>query len=146
MANPAANTLLSRLVNGTAAAPFPVNPDADEGVISAHDFISALQMWANGELTKATIVAYWNLTHADDSGDLDLLKGWYDAATKKEKFLNIFEWRIILARKKRNPATSAIELDGAFGYATKAALIDGADGNHSLKDTGPAAARFNAWA
>lgn len=145
MANPSTVTMLARLVNGTAASPLPDGPDDDEGRISAHTFIAALQMWANTEITKAAVVGWFNLTHPDDSADLDLLKGWYAAATKQDKFLNFLEWRIILAREKRD-AAGTLDLDGAFGYATKAKLIDGGDGAHSLKDTGPVAARFNSWA
>ena len=145
MANPSNITMFARLTNGNVATPFPGNPDFDEGRVSAHDFIAAIQMWANTEITKAAFIAQFNFTHADDSGDLDLLKGWYDAATKQEKFADVLEWRIILARRKHN-AAGTLDLDGAFGYAVKADLIDGADGGHSLKDTGPMPARFNSWA
>lgn len=144
MANPSAVSMLLRLAGGNAANPFPGDADNDESKISAHTFIAALQMWSNGEITKAQVVTQYNLTHADDSGDLDSLKGWFAAATKQEKFADVLEWRIILARDKRGP--SGIDLDGAFGYAVKATLIGGADGSHSLKNTGPVAEQFNSWA
>ena len=147
MANPSRYTMFTRLTGGNVATPYPgvLTPDANEGKLSAHDFIAALQMWANGEITKADVVAHYNLSHADDSGDLDSLNGWYEAATKQEKFSDIVEWRLILGRDKRN-ADGSVDLDGAFGFAVKSAFIDGADGAHSLKDIGPAAARFNTWA
>lgn len=149
MAIPSRYPMFLRLVGGNAASPYPGTldpaPEANESKLSAHDFIAALQMWANGEITKAQIVSQYNLTHADDSGDLDGLKAWFAAATKKEKFADVVEWRLILARDKRT-AAGGVDLDGAFGYAVKSTFIDGADGAHSLKDTGPVAARFNSWA
>ncbi len=147
MANPARFSMFIRIVGGNVANPYPgsLDPDPNESKISAHTLIAALQMWANGEITKADMMAQYNFTHADDSGDLDDLKGWYDAATKAEKFVDVVEWRIILARDKRD-ADGVVDLDGSFGYATKSAFVDGADGMHSLKDTGPSPARFNSWA
>ena len=135
-----------RLVGGNVASPYPgsLAPDVDESKLSAHDFIAALQMWANGEITKADVVAQYNLTHADDSGDLDSLSAWFSAATNKEKFTDVVEWRIILGRDKRS-ASGTVDLDGAFGFAVKGTFIDGADGAHSLKNTGPVSSRFNSW-
>lgn len=148
MAVPSRIPMFLRLVGGNTASPFGgglnPSPENDESKLSAHDFIAALQMWANGEITKADVVLQYNLTHADDSGDLNGLKGWFQAATKQEKFTDVVEWRLILARDKRGPA--GIDLDGAFGYAVKGKFINGADAAHSLKNTGPQAARFNSWA
>lgn len=143
MANPSNVSMLLRLVGGNTATPHPGDAE-DEGRVSAHSFIAALQMWSNGEITKAMLVTKYNFTHADDSGDLNDLNGWYAAATNQSKFSDILEWRIILARDKRG--VSGVDLNGAFGYAVKATLINGADGAHSLKNTGPIAARFNTWA
>lgn len=147
MANPSRFPMFIRLVDGNTATPYPgaLAPDPDERRVSAHTLIASLQMWANGEITKAALVARYNFTHTDDSGDLDDLKGWYDAATKKEKFSDVLEWRLILARDKRGAGT-AIDLDGSFGYAVKSTFVNGADGVHSLEDTGPVAAQFNSWA
>lgn len=144
MANPSRYSMFIRIVGGNVAEPYPGNlsPDNDESKVSAHDIIAALQMWSNGEITKATLVDHYNFTHADDDNDLENLSTWFDSATKKEKFSNILEWRIILARDKRG----VFGLDGTFGYAVKSTLIDGADGSHSLRDTGPTPARFNTWA
>ncbi len=146
--NPSRYPMFLRLVGGNLASPYPDNAigiDPDEHAISGHDFIAALQMWDNGEISKADIVAQYNLTHASDSGDLDDIKAWYLDATKRDKFVNVLEWRIILARDKNDAAGNFIP-DGAFGYAVKTAFINGADGNHSLENTGPVAARFNSWA
>lgn len=147
MANPSRFSMFIRIVGGNAATPYPgsLTPDADERKISAHDLIAALQMWSNGEITKAQLVAQYNFTHADDSGDLDNLSAWYAAATKQEKFSDVVEWRLILARDK-STAAGGVDLNGAFGYAVKATFVDGADGVHSLRDTGPVAERFNSWA
>ena len=147
MANPSRFSMFIRLVNGNAANPYPgaLSPDRNEGKVSAHTLISALQMWSNGEITKAALIARYNFTHADDSGDLDDLKGWYAAATKQEKFSDVLEWRLILAIDKRG-VSETVDLDGSFGYAVKSTLINGADGVHSLKNTGPVAAQFNSWA
>ncbi len=146
MANPSRYSMFIRLVGGNVASPYPgtldPGPDNDESKISGHDFIAALQMWDNGEISKVDVVAHYNLTHVDDGGDLDDLKAWYVAATKRDKFANVLEWRIILARDKKGTAG----LDGAFNYAVKSTLINGADGTHSLGDTGPVAERFNTWA
>ncbi len=136
-----------RLVNGNVANPYPgaLAPDPNEVRISAHSFIASLQMWANSEITKSAIIDRYNFTHANDSGDLDDLKSWYDAATKQEKFSDVLEWRLILARDKTGVG-SVVDLDGSFGYAVKGAFINGADGIHSLENTGPAGSQFNSWA
>lgn len=136
-----------RMVGGNAADPYPgaldPAPENDESKISAHTFIAVLQMWANGEITKADLVAQYNFTHAEDSDDLDSIKTWFAAANKQEMFSNVLEWRLILARDKRG-ASGVLELDGAFGYAVKDIFVDGADEAHSLRNTG--SARFNTWA
>jgi hypothetical protein len=138
-----------RLTGGNAANPYPGTldpaPEYDERKISGHEFIIVFQEWDYSVVTKAQAVAEYNFTHADDSADLDSLNGWYQAANDKAAFLQVLEGRIILAREKQNAAGNT-DLDGTFGYAVKATLIGGADGNHSLKNTGPAAARFNSWA
>ncbi len=138
-----------RLVGGNAANPYPGTlapaPEYDERKISGHEFIIVFQEWDYGVISKAQAVAEFNFTHADDSADLDLLNGWYQAATNKAAFLAILEGRLIMAREKQD-ATGTVDHDGTFGYAVKSTLIDGADGNHSLRDTGPMAARFNSWA
>ncbi len=146
MANPSNVSMLIRMVGGNVATPYFTNDPIDEFKMSGHAFIAALQMWSNTEITKQDVVDRYNFTHPDDSGDLDDLKGWHDAAVKQDKFANVLEWRIILARDKRTLVPGVNDLDGAFGYAVKNNLINGADSNHSLRDTGPAAARFNAWA
>ncbi len=137
----ATDSMFLRIVGGNVA-----NSQLIDTKISAHTLIAALQMWANGEITKADVVAQYDFTHADDSADLNDLKAWFAAATKQEKFADVLEWRIILARDKRTNIPGTVNLNGAFGYAVKATLIGGADGAHSLKNTGPVAARFNSWA
>ena len=138
-----------RLTGGNTANPYPglldPAPEYDERKISGHEFIIIFQEWDRGVITKAQAVAEYNFTHADDSGDLGDLNGWFQAANDKAAFLQILEGRIILAREKQD-AASNIDLDGTFGYAVKSTLINGADGNHSLENTGPVAARFNTWA
>ncbi len=139
----AVDSMILRLVGGNIA-----NPSLTDNKVSAHDFIAALQMWENGEISKADVVAAYDFTHADDSGDLDSLKSWFvtaRAAGLEEKFSNVLEWRIILARDKRT-AAGGVDLDGKFGFAVKTALINGADGAHSLENTGPISERFTTWA
>ncbi len=136
----ATDSMFLRLVGGNT-----ISPQLIDNKISAHTIIAALQMWSNGEISKANIIAQYDFTHADDSDDLDNLTAWYAAAENQEKFSDILEWRIILARDKRIPG-GGVGMDGAFGYAVKSALIGGADGTHSLRNTGPAPERFNSWA
>jgi len=142
MANPSNVSMFIRLVGGNVSTPYPSASDNNEHKISGHDFLAALQVWDNGEITKIDLVNSYNLTHANDSGDLDDLKGWYDSATKQDKFVQVLEQRIVLARDKR----SSFGRDGRFGYAVKATFINGIDGDHSLEDDGPAPAQFNSWA
>ena len=144
MANPSSITMFARLTNGNVTTPFPGDPDVDEGVVSGHDFIIVFQEWDYGVVTKAQAIALFNFTHADDDADLVALNGWYQAATDKSAFLDVLEGRFILARQKNN-ISGVLDLDGALGYAVKATLIGGADGLHSLRDTGPVATRFNSW-
>lgn len=148
MANPSRISMFLRLVGGNVANPYPGSldpaPENDEQKVSGHDFIIVFQEWDSGVITKAQAVAHFNFTHADDAGDLDDLNVWYQAANDKALFLAILEGRTILARDKS--PFSIFDLDGAFGYAVKSTFINGADGNHSLEDTGPIAARFNSWA
>ena len=125
-----------------------VNPTLIDSKISAHDFIAALQMWENREITRQNVIDAYDLTHADDSGDLDSLKNWFVAARAARlggEFSKVVEWRSILARKKRT-AAGGVDLDGKFGYAIQATFVGGADGVHSLKNTGPVAERFTTWA
>ena len=138
----AIDSMFLRLAGGNVA-----NPEPPNNKISGHTFIAVLRTWADGEITKAQVIAADDLTHADDSSDLDSLKQWFlsaKAAGLEDKFADVVERRIILARDKR-PA-GVLNLDGKFGYAVKATFIGGADGAHSLKDTGPMADRFTTWA
>ncbi len=141
MANPSTIPMFIRLVGGNVATPYDPTGD-DEFKISGHDFLAALQVWDNGEITKTDLVNHYNLTHTNDSGDLDDIKAWYNAATKQDKFVQVLEQRIVLSRDKRG----ALGLNGAFGYAVKSTFINGADGDHSLENTGPVPAQFNTWA
>lgn len=135
------DSMFLRLVGGNVA-----NPTLTDNKISAHTFIAALQMVTNGEITKAQMVAQYDLTHADDSADLDNFIDWYSSANDREQFANVLEWRIILARDKRT-AAGGVDLDGSFGYAIKSKLLDGADSSHSFNPAVVvAASRFNKWA
>ena len=137
-----------RLVGGNAANPYPgvldPAPENDESKVSGHDFIIVFQEWDYGVITKAQAVALFNFTHPDDSGDLNNLNSWYQAANDKAAFLAVLEGRTILARDKK--PLGILNLNGAFDYAVKSTFINGADGNHSLENTGPVPARFNSWA
>ncbi len=148
MANPSRVSMFLRLVGGNAANPYPgvldPSPEYDERKVSGHEFIVVFQEWDYGVVTKAQVVAEYNFTHANDSGDLDDLNSWYQTANNKAAFLDILEGRTILAREKQNSAGST-DLNGTFGYAVKATFINGADGVHSFEDTGPVAERFNSW-
>lgn len=139
----ATDSMFLRLAGGNAA-----NPTLTDNKVSAHTFIAMLQMWRHGDITKAQLVAAENFTHADDPADLDSLKAWYlaaDAAGLGSVFFDVLESRIIMARDKRT-ASGDVDLDGKFGFAVKSIFIGGADGAHSLKDTGPMAERFITWA
>ncbi len=140
--------MFHRLVGGNEASPYPgalgPAPENDESKVSGHDFIIVFQEWDYGVITKAQAIAHFNFTHADDSSDLDDLNSWFQAANDKAAFLAVLEGRTILARDKNSLGVS--DLNGSFGYAVKSTFINGADGNHSLGDTGPVAARFNSWA
>ena len=122
-----------RLVGGNVATPYPgiLSPDPDEHKISAHNFFAAMQMWVNGEITKSAFVTQYNLTHTDDSADLDNFRKWFLIAANKEHYANVLESRIILARDKENNGGS-INLNGAFDYATKSKFFEGADEAHPL--------------
>ena len=136
------DTMFLRLVGGNVT-----NPTLTDNKVSGHTFIALLQAWKHGDITKAQLVASEDFTHADDSGDLDSLKAWYqaaDAAVLGSVFFDVLESRIIMARDKRN-ADGSINMDGKFGFAVKATFIGGADGAHSLKDIGPVAERFTTW-
>ncbi len=136
----ATDSMFLRLVGGNVA-----NPTLTDNKISAHTFIAALQMVANGEITKAQMVAQYDLTHLDDSADLDNFISWYSSANNREQFANVLEWRIILARDKRT-AVGGVDMDGAFGFAIKNKLLDGADGSHSFNPAaGIETAQFNKW-
>ena len=135
MANPSQFSMFIRLVGGNEAAPYPglLSPDRDESKLSAHDFFSAMQMWANGEITKDAFITQYNLTHTDDSADLDNFREWFLMARNREHYANVLESRIILARDKENNDGS-INLNGVFGYAIKSKLLGGADEAHPLSD------------
>ena len=138
------DSMFLRLVGGNVA-----NPTLTDEKISGHTFIDYLQSWRYGEITKTQLVAAEDFTHADDSTDLDNLKTWFldaDAGGLGPAFLQVLESRIRFARRKSVPGSSAPDLDGKFGFAVKATFVAGADGTHSLKNTGPVAARFNSWA
>lgn len=139
----ATDSMFLRLAGGNAA-----NPERTDTAVSAHTFIALLQAWKHGEITKAQLVAAEKFTHADDSADLNNLKAWYvaaDAAGLGSVFFDVLESRIIFARDKRT-AAGGVDLDGKFGFAVKTIFVAGADGAHSLKDTGPMAERFTTWA
>ena len=132
-----------RLAGGNVADPVLV-----DNKVSAHTFVALLQLWKHGEISKAQLVATEDFTHADDASDLNNLKGWYetaDAAGLGSVFFDVLESRIIMARDKRN-ADGSVNMDGKFGFAVKTTFIGGADGAHSLKNTGPVAERFTTWA
>lgn len=139
------DSMVMRLVGGNEANPTLINEK-----ISAHDFIAALQVWNNTDISKAELVAAFNLTHPNDDGDLTAIKGWYNAAEANSpslgaRFVNELEWRIILARDKSTPS-GGVDLNGKFGFAVKGTLINGADGTHSLENTGTLAHQFSSWA
>lgn len=139
----ATDSMFLRLAGGNVA-----NPTLTDNKVSGHTFIALLQAWKHGDITKAQLVAVEDFTHADDSADLDSLKAWYlaaDATGLGSVFFDVLESRIIMARDKRN-ADGTVNMDGKFGFAVKSTFIGGADGTHSLKDTGPAAERFTSWA
>ena len=139
----ATDSMFLRIVGGNAA-----NPDIIDDRVSGHTFIALLQAWKHSEITKAQLVAAEDFTHADDAADLSNLKAWYlaaDATGLGSVFFDVLESRIIIARDKRN-ADGTLNMDGKFGFAVKATFINGADGAHSLKDTGPMAERFTTWA
>ena len=139
----AIDSMLMRLVGGNVA-----NPQLGNEPLSAHSIMAAFQMWGNGEITKVVIVDAYDLTHANDDGDLDLLKQWFSSARSaglEEKFAAVMEGRLLLARDKK-VVGGGIEMDGKFGYAVKSTFVGGADGVHSLSDTGAMAERFTTWA
>lgn len=139
----ATNSMFLRLAGGNIA-----NPILIDNKVSGHTFIALLQAWRYGDITKAQLVAAEDFTHVNDSGDLDDLKSWYDAAKTvglDSVFFDVLESRIIMARDKRN-ADGSLNMNGKFGFAVKTTFINGADGAHSLEDTGPVAERFSTWA
>ncbi len=139
----ATDSMFLRIVGGNVS-----NPELIDSAVSAHHFIALLQSWKHGEITKAILVSAYDFTHADDSSDLDDLKGWYEAADVAglgSVFFDVLESRIILARDKKVVGFDP-DQDGKLGYAVKATFISGADGAHSLRNTGPMAERFITWA
>lgn len=148
MTNPSRITMIHRLTGGNTANPYGAGldpaPEYDERKVSAHEFIIVFQQWDFGIITKGQAIAEYNFTHANDSADLDAMIGWYQAATNKQAFLAELEGRFILAREKQD-STGTTDLNGTFGYAVKSTLINGADGAHSLENTGPIDEQFNSW-
>lgn len=137
------DSMFLRLVGGNVA-----NSTLTDNKVSAHTFIALLQAWKHGEITKSQLVVAEDFTYVDDTADLDSLKTWYlaaDVAGLGSVFFDVLESRIILARDKR-PAGGGVDMDGKFGYAVKGTFIGGADGAHSLRNTGPMAERFTTWA
>ena len=140
------STLFLRLVMGNVLKPIdPASGLPEEQHVSAHTFRSVLLVWRGGDISKAQGITFLGANDPDDSGDLDLFKQWLDAAHAaglEEEFLDHVESRIVLANDKRSAAGD----DGGFGYAVKSTFVNGADGLHSLADTGPVAQQFVTWA
>lgn len=137
------DSMILRLVGGNVA-----NPVLTSSKISSHDFIAVIRAWDDGDITKVAAIAEFDLDHASDDGDLTVLKDSYVAAKAANlgaQFLDVLEGRLTLARRKRD-ANGVTDLNGAFDYAIKNTLINGASGVRSLLNTGTVANRFINWA
>lgn len=91
--------LFEKLV-GTAEPKLPI-----------HTFAGSLHLWAKGIISRANIVASYDL-NADDDGDLDFLKNKYDAAVNKTDFIATIEMLLIHG-----------EDGGRFGLDDKATFV-----------------------
>lgn len=137
----AADPFVLRVMHGNA-----LNPLTDpQATLAAHTLVAGLRAWESGQITKATLVAAFDLTHADDSADLDGL-ATAGAAARTAGLLSIWfhelEMRMILGESKENG------LDGLFGFAVKSTFLQGADGAHNLRSEAgvPVGERFTTWA
>ncbi len=106
-------------------------PGIDDG-ISIHSFIGALDAWERGEISRADVIASFNLTAADET-DLDALKGWYNGSTDKKLFIKVMKDRLYKAEDKSGVVVpgspiSTGGLNGHYGYAIKNVFLNGADG------------------
>lgn len=81
-----------------------------EPKLPVHQFASSLSEWGAGETNRAAIIAFFNLD-ADDTLDLDWLKGKYDASVNKREFANRIHGIFMLSET------------GYTGYQTQAELV-----------------------
>ena len=76
-----------------------------------HTFAGSLHLWAKGLVTRADIVASYELDAGDDA-DLDFLKSKYDASANKTDFIATIEMLLIHG-----------EDGGRFGLDNKATFV-----------------------
>jgi len=137
----AADPFILRVMKGNV-----LNPLTDpQSTLSAHTIVAGLRLWESGQITKATLVAAFDLTHADDDADLTAL-ATAGGAARTAGLLGIWfhelEMRMILGETKDNG------MDGLFGMAVKSTFLEGADGAHDLRSAAgvPVGERFTSWA
>ena len=78
--------------------------------IAIHAFSAALREWQVGALSRAQIVATFDLTSGDES-DLDFIKGKFQASADKEAFGQSVETVLILGEAR------------LFGYDDEATFV-----------------------
>lgn len=82
---------------------------ASGGKLPVHQFWGALVEWIEGEITRADVIAAFDLT-ADDEVELDWLKGKIDASANKPNFMHHIHSLFMLAE------------GNLFGYEVKATM------------------------
>jgi hypothetical protein len=86
----------------------------EEPRLPAHEFTDTLILWAEGEVTRADVIAWWSISVAEEA-ELDAIKSAYDAlnANGKKWYPDKLE-RAIRMLQLGNPLTGWFWSKAAF--------------------------------